>query len=154
LRFLAPSAHFGRVARACFRERPAPGRSRSGVFAAPSRPRIGREPRSACVRPCGFPLIGGVIVASAGPADFRGVGRSIVANVSCAFQSHASVALSAGHAFVDREDATPAVFRSVARVTSVKPTRLSSRVATDPSGPAPYAAKISPPGLVMHRRVL
>jgi len=48
-----------------------------------------------------------------------GVGRSIVANVSRCHSTRVCVQLSAGHAFVDREDAIPVVFRSVARVGSV-----------------------------------
>jgi hypothetical protein len=48
-----------------------------------------------------------------------GVGRSIVANVSRCHSTRVCVQSPAGHAFVNREDAIPVVFRSVARVGSV-----------------------------------
>jgi len=62
-------------------------------------------------------------VARLDPADVRGGSfdhRQRVAHLPL-------VCGRAGHAFVDREDATPVVFRSVARVGSVKPAPARSR---------------------------
>jgi hypothetical protein len=109
----------GRVAR-FFRRRPASGRVPLRRLRLRLPPALLRTGTSVGVR---LPLR---FFASSARSTRRrsirrtfGVGRSIVANVSRRIFTRVCVRMSAGHAFVDREDVIPVVFRSVARVGSV-----------------------------------
>jgi len=106
----SPTAHTSRVARLSGSSRP-PDDPASAFRSSTARARWRTTVGGA--RPCGFTLFGSIVVARLDPADVRGG--------SCGHHRAAH-----GRRPNHRADATPVVFRSVARVRSVKPSSHAS----------------------------
>jgi len=120
-----------------------PDVSRCGVCASPSARASGRDLGRRAFALAVFRFVGEITTRRRSGRRTVGVGRSIVANVSHGF-SHTRVRHTAGHAFIDREDAISRRL-AVRRAGGVGETD-SSRVPHARGGPVgPSASRYTPP---------